>query len=212
MTTPKKKKPGLDSSNHVAFETFADLDRWLKRNHATATELWVRMYKKSTGQPSVDWNDLVIAGLTWGWIDGLRHALDERSFLQRLSPRRPGSSWSKKNCEHAERLIAEGKMQPSGLVHIEAARKDGRWSRAYAGSAELEIPEDFLAALEKTPKAKRTYATLNRANLFAIYHRLHTAKRPETREKRMTAILELLASGRAIHEPARKVAPRKAER
>ncbi|MBW8882831.1 MAG: YdeI/OmpD-associated family protein, partial [Asticcacaulis sp.] len=114
------------------------------------------------------------------------------SYLQRLSPRRAKSTWSKKNCDHAERLIAEGVMQPSGLVHVEEAKRDGRWALAYAGSSEMVIPDDFLAVLEGNPDAKAFYETLGRSNLFAIYFRLHTAKRPETRAKRMAVILETL--------------------
>lgn len=145
-----------------AFATSRDLEKWLKQNHKTETELWVRIYKKGSGTPSVTWNDCVIACLTWGWIDGHKRALDEASFLQRITPRRAKSNWSKKNCEHAERLIAEGLMQPSGLAHVEAARKDGRWDNAYAGSAGMVIPEDFLEALRKTPAAERFYKTLDR--------------------------------------------------
>jgi uncharacterized protein YdeI (YjbR/CyaY-like superfamily) len=183
----------------LAFKTPRDLELWLKENHATETELWVRVYKKGSGTPSVDWNDMVVAGLCWGWIDGQRKALDEVSFVQRMTPRRARSSWSKRNCAHAERLIAEGRMQPAGLTHVEAARRDGRWESAYAGSSEMVIPDDFLAALKKSAAAKTMFATLNRQNLFAIYHRLHTAKRPETRTKRIAAMVAQLASGKPFH-------------
>jgi len=141
----------------------------------------------------------VVAAIAWGWIDGQRKSLDEVSFLQRLTPRRPKSNWSKKNSEHAERLIAEGKMQPVGLAHVEAARLDGRWEQAYAGSADMVIPEDFLAELQKNPAANGFFAGLNRQNLYAIYHRLHTAKRVETRNKRITAIIEQLTLGKVFH-------------
>jgi uncharacterized protein YdeI (YjbR/CyaY-like superfamily) len=114
--------------------------------------------------------------------------------VQRMTPRRPRSTWSKKNREHAERLIAEGRMQPSGLVHVEAARQDGRWERAYAGAAEMVVPEDLLAALAKNPAAEKFYATLDRSNLFAIYHRLQTG-RPESRAKRIATIVAALARG-----------------
>jgi uncharacterized protein YdeI (YjbR/CyaY-like superfamily) len=182
-----------------AFETQRDLERWLKANHAAERELWVRIYKKDSGTPTVTWNDCVVASLAWGWIDGQKKSLDEVSFLQRLTPRRARSSWSRRNREHAERLIAEGRMQPSGLAHVEAARKDGRWEKAYAGSAAMVIPDDFLKELRKNPAAKKLYATLDRRNLFVIYHRLQTAKRPETRTKRIAAMLAQLASGKAFH-------------
>src|SRR5690606_25388773 len=107
--------------------------------------------------------------LCWGWIDGVKGALDEASYLQRITPRRPGSGWSKKNREHVERLVAEGRMQPQGLVHVEAARADGRWEQAYAGSADMELPADFLRALEEAPAAKRFFDTLKRQQVYGIY-------------------------------------------
>lgn len=186
-------------TTHRSFATRADLDTWLRDHHTKETELWVRLFKKGSGIASVTWEDLVIAGLTWGWIDGLRKSLDETSFLQRMTPRRPKSGWSKKNCVHVERLIAEGMMQPPGLAHVEAAKKDGRWDQAYAGSREMEIPEDFLKALKKSAAAKKTYRALNRANLFAIYHRLQTAKKPETRANRIARMIETLERGERFH-------------
>lgn len=141
----------------------------------------------------------MVAAIAWGWIDGQKRSLDDVSFLQRLTPRRPKSSWSQRNCAHAERLIAEKKMQPSGLVHVEAARADGRWESAYAGSAGMVIPEEFLGELEKSPAAKKFYATLDRKNLYAIYHRVQTAKKPETRARRIEAIVAKLARGEVFH-------------
>ncbi|HTM80763.1 MAG TPA: YdeI/OmpD-associated family protein [Asticcacaulis sp.] len=182
----------MPSAEHLAFATPAHLSAWLEANHASASELWVRMYKKGTGTPSVTWEDCVVVCLAWGWIDGVRRSLDEVSFIQRLTPRRAKSNWSKKNCEHAERLIAEGLMQPSGLSHVEAARADGRWESAYAGSSNMVIPDDFLAALEQDTDAKAFFDTLKRAQLYTIYHRLQTAKRPETRQKRIDDILSKL--------------------
>ncbi|MBX7190778.1 MAG: YdeI/OmpD-associated family protein [Sandaracinaceae bacterium] len=188
-----------DAPTYRAFEDRAALDRWLARHHASETELWVRVFKKGAGTPSVTWEDLVLAGLTWGWIDSQKRSLDEVSFLQRMTPRRPRSIWSKKNCEHAERLIAEGRMKPPGLAHVEAAKKDGRWEQAYAGASQMVIPDDFLAALAKSPKAKAFYATLDRTNLYAIYHRLHTAKKPETRAARIERIVAQLARSERFH-------------
>lgn len=184
---------------YEAFETPDQLEAWLKLNHATQTELWVRIFKKASGAPTVTWSDCVVAALAWGWIDGQKKSLDEVSFLQRLTPRRAKSNWSKVNTEHAERLIAAGRMQPAGLVHVDAARQDGRWEAAYAGSAEMVIPEDFLMAVRQNPAALAFYETLNRANLFAIYYRLQSAKRAETRQKRFDQILAQLASGTAFH-------------
>lgn len=189
----------MHSHEARSFETADQIEEWLRSNHATERELWVRMFKKASGTPTVTWNDCVIAAIAWGWIDGQRKSLDEVSFLQRLTPRRPRSNWSKRNCEIAERLIAEGRMQPSGLVHVEAARKDGRWEQAYSGSSEMVIPEDFLSELQKDSAAKEFFATLDRRNLFVIYHRLQTAKRPETRKKRIAEMIALLARGKAFH-------------
>lgn len=183
----------------IAFETPADLAQWLAAHHGIAKELWVRIYKKGTGRPSVTWADCVVEAIAFGWIDSRRRSLDEDSYLQRLTPRKPGSQWSQKNCEHAQRLISEGRMTPAGLRHIDAAKADGRWTNAYAGSAAMEIPADFLEALERNPLAKDFFATLDRKNLYAIYYRLTTAKRPETRDKRMNAILEQLARAQRFH-------------
>ncbi len=189
----------MPTERPIAFETRDAFDDWLKRNHDKQTELWVRIYKKASGKRSVDWGDCVVAALAWGWIDGQRKSLDEASFMQRFTPRRPRSSWSKKNCSLAEGLIADGRMHAPGLAQVEAARRDGRWERAYAGSAEMTIPDDFLAALKKSAAAKKFYATLDRRNLFAIYHRVHNAKKPETRTKRIKAIVDQLARGKAFY-------------
>ena len=176
-------------TDYLAFQTPEDLSTWLGAHHAVARELWVRIYKKASGVASVTWDDCVVTALAWGWIDGQKQALDDVSFVQRLTPRRPKSNWSKKNCDHAQRLIAEGLMQPAGLVHVQTAQADGRWDNAYAGSSNMVMAGDFLAELDKNATAKAFFATLDRASLFSIYHRLHTAKRPETREKRMDIIL-----------------------
>lgn len=184
---------------HRSFPHSQALGEWLADNHASANELWVRIYKVASGTPSVTWADCVVEAIRYGWIDGQRKSLDDRSFLQRLSPRKPGSNWSIKNREHATRLIDEGRMSSAGLAHVEAARKDGRWNNAYAGSASMEIPEDLLTALNKRPKAKKFFATLNRQNLFAIYYQLQSAKKPETRAKRMARILSMLENETKLH-------------
>lgn len=182
----------MSPTDYLAFQKPEDLSTWLGTHHATESELWVRIYKKQSGIASVTWEDCVVVALAWGWIDGLKQALDAVSFVQRLTPRRPKSNWSKKNCDHAQHLISKGLMQPAGLAHVQAAQADGRWDNAYAGSSSMEMPDDFLAALEENDAAKAFYDTLNRAALFTIYHRLHTAKLPETRKKRMDTILTKL--------------------
>lgn len=187
------------SENTLPFETPADLAAWLAKHHDGANELWVRIYKKGSGKRSVAWVDCVVEALAAGWIDGQKKPLDNDSYLQRLTPRRPNSSWSKKNCDHAERLMAEGRMTAAGQRHVDTAKSDGRWENAYSGSSEMTIPQDFLDALDKTPAAKAFFVTLDRKNLYPIYYRLHTAKRPETRAKRMKSMLEQLARGERFH-------------
>jgi uncharacterized protein YdeI (YjbR/CyaY-like superfamily) len=181
-----------------AFPTPKHLTGWLAKHHASETELWVQIFKKDSGTPSVDWQDCVVAAIAWGWIDGQKRSLDAASFLQRLTPRRTKSNWSKKNCEHAERLIAAGEMQPVGLAHVEAARADGRWDAAYAGQSEMVLPADFLAALEADAAAKAGFLALGKTGQFAVYYRLHTAKRAETRAKRMAVMLARLARGEGV--------------
>ena len=186
----------MTPTEYLAFATPEDLSAWLGAHHAKARELWVRIYKKQSGTPSVTWQDCVVAGLIWGWIDGQKQSLDDASFLQRLTPRRPKSNWSQKNREHAEALIAAGRMQPAGLVHVEAAKSDGRWDTAYAGSSAMTLPDDFLAALNADADAQAAYQGLTRAELFSIYHKLQTVKRPETRTRFIAGTIEKLRSGK----------------
>ncbi len=195
---PATAKPGAEARPFASRDALA---AWLKDHHATSTELWVRIFKKGTGRPSVTWDDCVIVALAWGWIDGQRRALDQDAFLQRLTPRGPRSTWSMRNRAHAERLIAEGTMAPAGLAQVEAARADGRWDRAYAGSADMVFPEDFLVALRTSPVAEARFATLRRSERFAIYHKLVTAKRADTRARRIAVAVAALAEA---DPPARR--------
>ncbi len=183
----------------LPFETPAKFHRWLKTHHAKESELWIRMYKKASGQKSINWEEAVIEALCWGWIDGVRKTGDEQSFLQRFTPRKKGSNWSKRNREHVERLLAADRMEAPGLAHVHAAQADGRWENAYAPASEMEIPADFLVAVQRKPKARKFLATLNKANLYAIGYRLTTAKRPETRQKRFAQILAMLENGEKFH-------------
>ncbi len=189
----------VPQADALAFETPKDLAGWLAEHHADRGELWVRIYKANSRQRSVTWTDCVVEAIRFGWIDGLKRPGDERSYFQRLTPRRAGSSWSTKNREHADRLIAEGRMTPAGLAHVEAARADGRWDAAYEGSATMVIPQDFLDALAALPETEAFFRTLDRKNLYPIYYRLQTAKRPETRARRMQQILDQLGRGERFH-------------
>lgn len=183
----------------MAFQTPQELGEWLAGHHRDSDEVWVRIFKAGSGRPSVTWADCVVEAIRFGWIDARKQPLDDESYLQRLTPRKPTSNWSARNREHATRLIAEGRMTPAGLAHVEAAKADGRWDSAYSGSAAMAIPQDFLDALEKRPSAKAFFASLDRRNLYSIYYRLQTAKRPETRTKRMTQILAQLDRGERFH-------------
>jgi len=191
--------PEPDKSRIQTFEDAAAFWRWLELNHASEPEVWVKMYKKGSGQKTINWEEGVVEALCWGWIDGIRKPLDDQAYLQRFTPRRKGSNWSKRNREHVERLIAAGKMQEPGMAHVRAAQADGRWEAAYAPASEMAIPEDFLAALEERPAAKALFETLNRQNLYAIGYRLQTARTPETRQKRLERILEMLESGQMLY-------------
>ncbi len=137
--------------------------------------------------------------LCFGWIDGQKQKCDEKSWLQKFTPRRPKSLWSKRNRERVAQLIEEGRMTPPGLKQVEAAKEDGRWNDAYDAQSAMTVPHDFLDRLSENEQAHAFFGTLNRANIYAIAWRLQTAKKPETREKRMQTILEMLAQGKPLH-------------
>jgi uncharacterized protein YdeI (YjbR/CyaY-like superfamily) len=185
--------PEPDPLKIKTFLTSNDLGLWLKANHASKSELWVKIYKKNTGISSVTWNELVIEVLCWGWIDGIKKSIDAQAYLQRITPRAARSNWSKRNTEHAERLIRENLMMEPGLVHIRAAKVDGRWENAYVVS-EMEVPADFLVALERNPSAKTFFETLTKSSRYVIAHGLISAKKPETKLRRITKFMDMLAN------------------
>lgn len=170
---------------------------WLEANHATATEAVLKLYKKASGIPSITWEEAVIEALAFGWIDSTKRPGDDAHWLQRFTPRKARSGWSQKNRAHVEKLIVTGRMTPTGLVQVDAAKADGRWDAAYAGAKDAQVPQDFLDAL--TPAAMLTYQTLNAQNRFAIYYRLTTAKRPETRAKRFAEFIAMLERGERLY-------------
>jgi len=178
----------------VAFASPEELGDWLRGHHADKQELWIKIYKKKSGVPSVGWNDVVIEALCWGWIDGIKKSLDDEVYLQRITPRKPRSLWSKRNREHVKRLLAEGQMREPGLVQVRAAQADGRWDSAYVVS-EAQVPSDFLTAVEGHPEAKRNFEAFGKTNRLAIALGLSTAKRPETRQKRFDRFLDMLVRG-----------------
>ncbi len=175
----------------MSFTSSEDLGRWLQDNHATETELWVKIFKKNTNIMSVTWDDVVVEILCWGWIDGIKKSVDDQAYLQRITPRKPKSNWSKRNKEHVERLITAGRIQEPGLVHVRAAKADGRWEKAYTAS-EMEVPADFLSALETNPNAKKFYETLTKSSRYVIAYGLSSAKKPETRSRRFSKFMDTL--------------------
>lgn len=178
----------------MSFSTAEDLEKWLKTNHKNENELWVKIFKKNTGIQSVTWNDVVIEILCWGWIDGIKKSIDDQAYLQRITPRKTRSIWSKRNTEHVERLIKEGRMKESGLIHVREAKADGRWDEAYVAS-EMKVPLDFLEALDNRPKEKHFFETLNKSSRFVIAYGLTSAKKSETRQKRFTKYMTMLLHG-----------------
>jgi uncharacterized protein YdeI (YjbR/CyaY-like superfamily) len=187
--------PEVDPTKTMTFASPADLGRWLEANHATESELWVKVFKKRSGVPSVTWGDVVTETLCWGWIDGIKKSFDDQAYLQRITPRRPRSRWSKRNTEHVERLTAAGRMEEPGLLCVRDAKADGRWEAAYPPPSEAEVPADFLAALENQPKAKEVFETLNKSGRYTIAIRLSTAKGAETRRRRFEAFIGMLGRG-----------------
>lgn len=183
--------PEPDSAKIHAFETPEELRKWFRDYHSAETELWVKIFKKKTDIPSVNWDEVVVEALCWGWIDGIKKSIDETAYLQRVTPRKSRSNWSKRNREHAERLIKEGKMTEAGLVHIHSAKADGRWENAYTAS-EMEVPIDFITALDHNPRAKAFYSTLNKASRYVIACGLIGAKKVETRQRRFNKYMDML--------------------
>jgi uncharacterized protein YdeI (YjbR/CyaY-like superfamily) len=183
----------------AAFSSAKKLELWLAKNHAKSNGIWVRFFKKNSDVPSVSYDEALDAALCIGWIDGQLKKYDEESWLRKFTPRRPKSVWSKRNREHVERLTRAGKMQTAGLEEVEAAKQDGRWKAAYDSPSKMVIPDDFLKELAKSERAKAFFETLNRANVYAIVWRLQTAKKPESRQKRLKTILAMLAKGERFH-------------
>ena len=193
-----------DPDRIMSFADAAAFEEWLSRNHDTAPEVWLKAYKKGSGVPSVTIAEALDVVLCWGWIDGIRKSLDDKAFLQRYSPRGKKSIWSQINRDHIERLTKAGRMQPSGLAQVEAAKADGRWDAAYAPTSKMEVPADLLAAIEADPKALATYRKLNRQNRFALAFRLANLKTAAGREKRVRAFVEMLSRGEMIYPQKEK--------
>ena len=181
------------------FAKDADFERWLERNHAKASCIWVKFAKKKSGIGSIDWDRAVDVALCYGWIDGQGKSLDDTYTLQRFTPRGKRSKWSKLNRERVARLTKDGRMRPAGLAEIERAKADGRWDAAYDSPANAKVPDDLAKALAKSAKARKFFESLNSQNRYAILYRLQDAKKPETRARRLEKFVEMLKKGEKLY-------------
>lgn len=182
----------------IAFETVGEFAEWIEA-HIADPGLWLKIAKKGSVVRTISYAQGVEVALCYGWIDGQKQAYDGTYFLQKFTPRRPRSVWSKVNVEKVERLMAADKMQPAGLAAVEAAKSDGRWAAAYDGARTMMAPDDFAAALEANPRAKAFWATLNKTNRYAMLWRIQTAKKPETRVARIEKFVAMLAAGEKLY-------------
>jgi uncharacterized protein YdeI (YjbR/CyaY-like superfamily) len=188
-----------DPARIRAFKSARAFEAWMRKHHDQEPELYLRVYKKDSGVASVTIKEALDVVLCWGWIDGLRKPHDAESYLQRYTPRRSKGLWSQINREHVARLIAAGRMTEHGLKHVEAAKADGRWDKAYAGGAKMEMPADLVEAIRAEPRALAHYRKLDRANLYALAWRVNTLKTAAGRARRIAAFVEMLKAGKTVH-------------
>ena len=190
-----------DPEKIKSFKTAGAFEKWLATHHASESEIWLKIHKKSSGLPTVDYAQALDVALCWGWIDGIKKSFDEQSFLQRFTPRTAKSIWSQVNREHVARLVAAGRMTPHGQKRVDAAKADGRWEAAYAPIREASkesMPADLRAAIEANPRALATFSTLTRQNLFALVFRTNNMKTPAGRAKKIATLVAMLARGETI--------------
>jgi uncharacterized protein YdeI (YjbR/CyaY-like superfamily) len=180
------------------FDDSTAWETWLQTNHDSHTGLWLRLSKKNSGLASVTYDEALNAALCYGWIDGQKKSYDDKCFLQRFTPRRKASIWSKRNVNKVAELIASGRMRPPGQTEIDAAKADGRWERAYSGSSTAEVPPDFQAAMDADGHAAEFFKAINRSQRYSFLFRLETAKRPDTRQKRIEQFVKLLADEKCL--------------
>ncbi len=188
-----------DNLEVMSFETQQDWEAWLKEHHADIKGIWLKIAKKEARTPSVSYAEALDSAICYGWIDGQKASFDDKHWLQKFTPRRTRSIWSKVNCDKATALIAEGRMQPAGLRQVELAKSDGRWDTAYESQSKITVPDDFQSELDKNQKAKDFFNTLNSVNRYAILFRIQTAKRTETRSARIQKFIEMLAQHQKLH-------------
>lgn len=176
-------------------------EAWLKVNHAKVDEgVWLRMFPKSSPDHNLTWDEAVDVAICYGWIDGQSKKLDDVSRVQKFTPRRKNSSWSKINTERVERLTKSRRMRAAGRREVEAAKADGRWAAAYSPPSRATVPDDFMRELKKNKKAAKFFETLNKRNTYPVVYRLETAKTPETRAKRIKAIIEMFEQGKKFYD------------
>jgi uncharacterized protein YdeI (YjbR/CyaY-like superfamily) len=183
----------------LGFASSADWEAWLAENYSTSPGLWLKISKRGATESSMTYDEALDIALCYGWIDGQKATFDDEYWLQRFTPRRPGSKWSQRNRSKATDLIAQGRMQPAGLREVEAAKADGRWDGAYASPSTAMVPDDLQRALETNPAARAFFETLDRQNRYAILYRIQDAKKPETRARRITKFVALLAEGKKLY-------------
>ena len=183
----------------AAFASAEEFERWLEENHEASPGVWMKIAKKGTGVPTATHAEALELALCFGWIDGQRQAHDDTWFLQRFTPRKPRSRWSRINRDKATALIASGSMRPAGLREVERAKADGRWDAAYEGQRSATVPDDLQAALDASPRAAEFFKTLSSQNRYAILYRLQDAKRPETRARRLEKFVGMLERGETLH-------------
>ena len=194
----------VDPAKVHEFRDERAFERWLARHHDRETEVWIKIHKVGSGLPSITPKQAIDVVLCWGWIDGVRKSFDEHSYLQRYTPRGKKSIWSQVNVDNVARLIEAGRMTPHGLREVLAAQADGRWARAYASGQDLALPDDFLAAVRRSAKARKTLAGLSAQNRFAIAFRLHHLKTEAGRRRRIEAFVQMLERGETPHPQTRK--------
>ncbi|SFU98583.1 Uncharacterized conserved protein YdeI, YjbR/CyaY-like superfamily, DUF1801 family [Polaromonas sp. YR568] len=195
-TATKTPAPALPTVRCKDTQAFT---KWLAKHHTSSAGLWLQIAKKDSGLASITHAEALEAALCYGWIDGQRNSMDEQYFLQKFTPRRARSTWSKVNCAKALALIESGDMQPAGLAEVERAKADGRWDAAYDAQSKMTVPDDLAALLKKSVKAKTFFESLDSRNRFAILFRLQTAKRSETRERRLAKFFEMLKRSEKIY-------------
>lgn len=183
----------------LLFQSVREWEDWLDAHHAQPQGVWLKITKKGAPVSSVSYADALDSALCYGWIDAQKKSYDSTFWLQKFTPRRPKSVWSKVNTDKVMRLIESGKMTSAGLREVDAARRDGRWDAAYASQSNFAIPDDFQVELDRHPQAKEFFDTLNKVNRYAIYHRITTAKKLETRRARIDKFIAMLAQGEKIH-------------